>query len=292
MAEDMTDRPASDMIDFSYYPGCSMATTAKECSLSLIQACKYLGLNLIELDDWNCCGSSSAHCIDMELSFELAVRNLTLAPPHRPLVVMCPSCFRNLRQTKHHLAHSKKLQELVARRHLNPVADNLEIIHFLSVVGKMDLKKLKAKATRSLKGIKIAPYYGCMLAGPPPFKPEPGDSTCIERMVEAFGAQIVLWSNIRWCCGTFLTASKPEVARDAVNKIMESAAASGADCIVTACAMCQINLEMRCTQEKKIPILHFSEILAIAMGADENEWNTWFRYHLVDPRQIFSKLDG
>ena len=125
----MTDRPSSDMIDFSYYPGCSMATTAKECSLSLIQACKYLGLNLIELDDWNCCGSSSAHCIDMELSFELAVRNLTLAPPHRPLVVMCPSCFRNLRQTKHHLAHSKKLHELVARRHLNPVADNLEIIH-------------------------------------------------------------------------------------------------------------------------------------------------------------------
>ncbi|MBU4263310.1 MAG: hypothetical protein KKC76_15750 [Proteobacteria bacterium] len=288
----MTDRAFSDMIDFSYFPGCSMATTSKECSLSLIQACKYLGLNLIELDDWNCCGSSSAHCLDIQLGFELAVRNLTLAPANRPLVVMCPSCFRNLRQAKHHLAQSRKLQESVARRYDNPVAGKLEIIHFLSVVGQMDMKKLQEKAVWSLHNIKIAPYYGCMLAGPPPFKPQQGDSVCIERMLEAFGARIVLWPNIRWCCGTFLTASKPDVARDAVNQIMESAVASGADCLVTACAMCQINLEMRCTREKKIPVLHFSEILAIAMGADEEQWNTWFRYHLVDPRPVFAKLEA
>lgn len=287
----MTPPKASSMTDYSYYPGCSMATTAKECSLSLIRACTYLGINLIELEDWNCCGSSSAHCLDRELSFELAVRNLTLTPTRRPLVVMCPSCFRNLRQAHHHLMQSSKLQEAVARRHPQLVSDSLEIVHFLSVVGKMDLKTLKQKAIRSLTGLKVAPYYGCMLANPPPFKPDPGNSVCIENMLEAFGAGIVPWASIRWCCGTFLTATKPAVARDSVNQIMESAVASGADCLVTACAMCQINLEMRCTTKRKIPVLHFSEILAIAMGAAEEEWQKWFRYHLVDPSPLFSQLE-
>ena len=109
-------------------------------------------------------------------------------------------------------------------------------------------------------------------------------------MLEAFDANIVLWPNIRWCCGTFLTASKPEVAEDAINNIMESAAESGADCIVTACAMCQINLEMRCSLQEKIPVLHFSEILAIALGAGEEEWDIWFHHHLVDPRPVLARF--
>jgi heterodisulfide reductase subunit B len=106
----------------------------------------------------------------------------------------------------------------------------------------------------------------------------------MEKILSGFGAQAMPWAYSARCCGTFLAAARPDVATPLVNKIIEGANKVGAECIITACAMCQLNLEIRCTLDSKIPVLHLSEILALALGAER--YGSWFKRHLVDPRPI------
>ena len=153
-----------------------------------------------------------------------------------------------------------------------------------------DVQRLKDTAKRNLHGLKYVPNYGCTLFRPPQYHREvkflAGE---MERVLSALGAQPLTRTYTNRCCGSFLAASRPDIATPMANMIMEGAQAVGAECIITACATCQLNLENRCTLEKKLPVFHFSEILALAMG---QEYEEWFSRHLVGPdsKPLLQKL--
>jgi heterodisulfide reductase subunit B len=151
-----------------------------------------------------------------------------------------------------------------------------------------NVQRLKDTAKRNLNGLKFVPYYGCTLFRPPWHHRQRNviwDE--MERVLSALGAQPLTRTYTNRCCGSFLAASRPDISTPMVNTTIEDAQAIGADCIITACATCQLNLENRCTLEKKLPVFHFSEILALALG---QEYEGWLQHHLVDPRPMLQKL--
>ncbi len=277
----MADNPAKT---YSYFPGCSLATSAKENNQSLIQFCRRLGIELVELTDWNCCGSSSAHSINSSLAALLSNRNLALAPSGRPLLVACPSCMLRLTEAKLHLQNDPVARRNYEQAWGRKVDDSLEIIHFFELFDRLGFSNLIPGAEQSLSGLKIAPYYGCMLARPPHMRHLPNHYGLMERVLGQLGTETVSWSYAARCCGTFLSVARPDVVSPLVDQIVDGASAAGADCIVTACAMCHLNLEVRCTRKQPLPTFHFSEILALALGATAH--NHWFTRHLVDPRPM------
>ena len=276
--------------ELSYFPGCSLASSARENKVSLDYLFRHLGYDLVELQDWNCCGSSSAHSIDGALAHDLVSRNLSLAPQGRPLLAACPSCLLRLRSTHLHLRNESKARILYEERWGRPFDPELKIIHFFELLNEMDLKSFSEDRGQSLKGLRFVPYYGCMLARPPAIRHETNYHGLMENILSSLGATALGWSHTSRCCGTFLSVARPEVVIPMVNRITSGATKAGADCIVTACAMCQMNLEVRCTLDQPIPIFHFSEILALALGLGEDKHKDWFSRHLVDPVPLLKTL--
>ncbi len=279
------------LTDLSYYPGCSLATTSKENNSSLIQLFKHLGFNLVELEDWNCCGSSSAHSIDSGLALDLACRNLSLAPADRPLLVACPSCNLRLRHAHLHVKDDAQAQHHFERTWGKPFNPNLELLHFFEFLDRVDLLSFSTARSKRLEGLTFVPYYGCMLARPPIMRHEKNYHGLMEKIMVSLGATPARWSFTSRCCGTFLTVARPEVVTPMVNEIIDGAKQAKADCIITACAMCHMNLEVRCTLKDKVPVLHFSEILSLALGIAKSEYKGWFSRHLIDPRPLLRALD-
>jgi heterodisulfide reductase subunit B len=284
----MSGAQKNQQMEFSYFPGCSLATTCTESNQSLMHAAKALGFNLIELPDWNCCGSSSAQTMCKNLSLGMAARNLSLAPAGRPLVAMCPRCLHYLRSARECLKADPLTRRELEEGFGRPINVDVEIIHFLEVLVRYGLDRLSAQAKRSLKGLRFVPYYGCTLFRPPRLEKERYFQGEMENVLKALGAEPVPNALTYRCCGSFLSATDPDIVAPLVNEIIDSAVTAKADCLVTACAMCQLNLEIRNTRRTRIPIFHFSEILALALGAEDYE--KWFVRHIVDPRPVIKKL--
>jgi heterodisulfide reductase subunit B len=277
----MTREP---VVGFTFFPGCSVVSTAWESNHSLLRACEALGFDLWELPDWNCCGSSSAYVVDQELGFQLTTRNLSLADPAKPLLVMCPRCLHHLRHVHLALREEAGRRRSLERRLRRKIPKDLEIIHFLEAVVKHGLPRLEEKQRRFLNGLKIAPYYGCTLFRPPGLRRQHYYQAEVENILVGLGARTVNQCFSFHCCGSFLSAVLPQMVVSQVNRIMSSAQAAGAECLVTVCAMCQLNLEIRNTLARPLPVFHFSEILALALGAPD--YHNWFARHLVDPRPL------
>jgi heterodisulfide reductase subunit B len=265
----------------SYFPGCSLATTAHESNESLVISFERLGVQLMELEDWNCCGSSSAHCIQHDLAIDLPSRNLSLAPANRPLLVACPSCLLRLRETHEHLKRDLAAREHYETKWGKPFNPDLKIYHFFEFLEGLDPSREQSVPIPGLKDLKFAAYYGCMLARPPILNREKNYHGLMENMLSKVSAHSVTWHHKSRCCGTFLTVARPDVVTPIVNTIVQDAMDAGAECIITACAMCHMNLEVRCTVKSPIPIFHFSEILSLAMGTEIR--NSWFARHLINP---------
>lgn len=272
---------------YSYFPGCSMATTAKENNTSLINLTHELGIELVELKDWNCCGSSSAHSIDPELAEQLAMRNLSLAPPDRPLLIACPSCNLRLQHANMTLQTDASAQQRYQKMFGKSANPNLQIVHFFEMLEQMDWKAITHERNGPLKGLQFVPYYGCMLARPPAMRQAKNYHGLMERILSGLGATPISWGYGSRCCGTFLSVVRPDVVTNMVQQIGANAKHSGADCIVTACAMCHMNLEIRSQSEDPLPIFHFSEILSLALQHEDT--NAYFERHLIDPRPLLKR---
>ncbi len=272
---------------FSYFPGCSLATTAKENNDSLINFVGDLGITLKELDDWNCCGSSSAHSIDRTLADQLAMRNLSLATEERPLLVACPSCNLRLQQANIKLQEEEKARENYQKWFDKPAPRNLRIMHFFELLDQLDWKAISRQHAGSLNGMTFAPYYGCMLARPPAMRHMKNYYGVMEKILSRLGATPVTWGYGSRCCGTFLSVVRPDVVTNMVQEIVANARHSQADCIVTACAMCHMNLEVRSDPKTALPIFHFSEILTLAF--QHHDTDAYFERHLIDPRPMLKQ---
>lgn len=277
----------NEAMQYSYFPGCSLATTAKENNRSLLAFCEQHGVRLKELKDWNCCGSSSAHSIDAELGHQLPARNLALAPADRPLLVACPSCYLRLRSTQMEVAQDPEARQEFGRLWGRPFNPELRIVNFFEMLARVADAGALEGSKNSLKELRVAPYYGCMLMRPPKMRRERNFHGLMEKVLSGLGAEPLQWAHKARCCGTFLSASRPVVSSRSVQTIMDGAARAGAECIVTACAMCHLNLEIRSSQQVRVPVLHFSELLSLAGGIGQGRG--WFRRHLIDPRPVLRR---
>lgn len=275
--------------EIAYFPGCTLDSTAKENNRSLLVYLEKLGYKISELSDWNCCGTSSAHSLSPGLAFDLACRNLSLAPRGVPLLAACPNCLLRLSQARHELASSPEKQDQYRELFKKPFDPNLKIIHVFDLIDRASKQDIASIVKKPLKSLRIAAYYGCMLNRPPAlYRSGKNYSGFLESVLERHGAAALPFSAKSLCCGTFLTVARPAAVTPMVNRIFDSAADAGAHCIVTACAMCHLNLEVRVSTRKKIPVLHFSELLAVAAGAEGAE--SWFSRHLIDPRPLLRSL--
>ncbi len=275
--------------ELSYFPGCSLATTAKENNASLNSFLNHFDIHLNEIEDWNCCGSSSTHSVNSKLALSLAARNLFIAPENKPVLIACPGCFLRLGHAKHDLDESQEKQKVYENHFEMPYNQNLKLLHFFELLVQMDENGYFNNLKGRLNGLKIAPYYGCMLAKPPALNSQPDHHGLIEKTMGSLGAESLQWSYMSSCCGTYLSVSRPEIAEKLVNRIMKGAIQSGAECIVTACAMCQLNLEIRCSPENRLPVFHFSEILSLALEGKASK--DWFKRHLIDPEPLLEQRE-
>jgi len=156
-------------IKYGYYPGCSLEASAKEYNLSMEEAAKLLGVELEELEDWNCCGASSGHCTNYELSLALPARNLAIAEKAKlNVAVACAACFLRFKQTNHDLKANeglrKKIEKLIGMNY----SGNVEVKHLIDIfVNDVGLDEIKKRIKKPLKGLKLAAYYGCYLVRPP-----------------------------------------------------------------------------------------------------------------------------
>ena len=274
-------------LKLTYFPGCSLATSARENNSSLLHFFDRTGVDLIEIKDWNCCGSSSAHSIDSALAEKLPARNLSLVEAGQSLMVACPSCYLRLKQCQLKLRKDAALHASFEKQFGRAIDLEMEILHFFEVLDRFELIGNKLSTSGGLRELRCAPYYGCMLALPPELKHEKNHFGLMEGILSKLASEPVRWSYTSRCCGTYLSVVRPDIATKLVNQIVSNSIMCHADCIVTACAMCHLNLEIRCSLNSPIPILHFSELLSLA--SSDVPKNGWFERHLIDPRPLLKR---
>lgn len=263
----------------SYYPGCSLAGTAREYDHSVRELAELLDIELLEIQDWNCCGASSAHMTDHRLALELSARNLLLAlSENLDILVPCAACFQRLRVA--HLA----LREDPERFGISDYRPGFQIVHitpFLS--GREYLEKTRNMVTRSLSGLRVACYYGCLSLRPPAVTGAEHfeDPRGLDRIMEALGADTVSWTHKTECCSGSLTMTRPDIARVLVGDIVQAAVHAGAQALVVDCPMCHANLESRQPGDQPLPIFYATELMVLAITGQSVK-KRW-KKHLVDP---------
>ncbi|SMB98088.1 heterodisulfide reductase subunit B [Thermanaeromonas toyohensis ToBE] len=281
---------------FGYYPGCSLHSTAAEYDASTRAVFQALNIPLKEVPDWNCCGATSGHSLNTYLSHSLALRNLVLAEGVAPhLVVPCAACYNALRSTQAFLEsgekEAKKLKEDINSFMGREYKGVLKVHHLLEVLGAPEvLSLLKEKQKVSLAGLKPAAYYGCLLTRPPKivnFEANAEQPQLMDRLLKALGAEPVSWSHKTECCGASLSIPAAEIVYELVKKIVQAAVRAGANVLVTACPLCQTNLDTRQPEGYNLPVLYISEILGLALGISA----PWLNKHIIDPSPVLKSCN-
>jgi heterodisulfide reductase subunit B len=276
--------------EISYYPGCSLHGTAKEYDESIRGVSELLGLQLQELEDWTCCGASSAHCTDEALAIDLAARNLAIAEKtQRELLVPCVACYSRFKAAEKEVKeHSKKVS--FGYKGNVPIRYSLDFF-----CDEPILEEVKKKRTKPLKGLKVVCYYGCLTVRPPQLTgiKRYEDPDHMDRLMETLGAEPIPWSYKADCCGASLVMTRTDIVRRLSGKILSMAKEAEADCLVTGCPMCHANLDTRQDELGKevgdhfdIPILYFSELMGLAMG--HKEAKKWLGHHITDPIKMLN----
>ncbi|MGI9953287.1 CoB--CoM heterodisulfide reductase iron-sulfur subunit B family protein [Moorellaceae bacterium AZ2] len=278
----------------SYYPGCSLQSTASEYGASAEAVLQALGITVRELPDWNCCGATSGHSVYPHLHQALSLRNLAIAEEQGfDLVVPCAACYNVLRSTQETLAggdrEAERLKQEMGNLMGREYQGKVQVLHILEVLSRKEVLSLLAARRRiPLAGLKLAAYYGCLLTRPPravSFETNPEQPRLMDLVLANLGGQPVSWSHKTECCGASLAIPAPEMVYDLVGKIVQGARRAGADAIVTACPLCQTNLDSRQPEGEgeKMPVFFLTELVGVALGLPAL---SWLRKHLIDPRPL------
>ena len=266
---------------YSYMPGCSLLSTARGYDTSARAVVRELGSELVELEDWNCCGANAIESVSYLLSVALPARNLALAElANRELVTSCSSCFLNLFKVNHRLQREPALQgeldEILAVAGLR-YRGKCRVRHLLDVVANdIGIEAVANRVERKLSGLKVVPYYGCQTVRPYGEYDGPYLPTSMDRLIEAVGAEPFpyLWKTR--CCGGVLMTTEKAIGMSLVSELL--ATAQGADCIVTVCPMCQMNLDayqgeisVQLGVRIRMPVLFLTQLLGLAFGLPEKE---------------------
>jgi heterodisulfide reductase subunit B len=269
-------------MEYLYYPGCTLKSSGIAYEESTKAVFSELGSPLQELEDWNCCGATSYMSVDEQKAVALAARNLGLAVRQSKsaspdLVAPCSACYLGLLKAQHHLqersSQDKSVKEGLAAAHLSG-AEKVRIRHPLDVlINDIGLEKIKARVELNLKGLNAACYYGCQIVRPYATFDDQNNPTAMDRLVQVLGAKSIDWPLKTRCCGGSLSSTVPEAGLRLSYILLKEAKKRGADVVVTACPLCQFNLECNQDQIKKlfgetvsIPVAYFTQLMGLAFG--------------------------
>ncbi|MDR1028819.1 MAG: CoB--CoM heterodisulfide reductase iron-sulfur subunit B family protein [Clostridiales Family XIII bacterium] len=267
------------MRKYSYFPGCSMESTAKPYRLATEYVMGKLGIGLVEIEDWNCCGATSGHTLSEALGLALPARSLALAEKRNPeldILTGCASCYARLRLAMYKARTDERAKYIIEKTIDMPYAAAREVYNFLDVFSLPDVREgIAERVVRKLTGLKAACYYGCLNVRPAEVTgaPDRENPTSMDEIVALTGAEPVDWAFKAECCGAAHQNDAASASRALPHRILRDAQSNGAEAIVTACPMCNLNLEMRQdgyvnrTGMDRIPVFSLSELLAVAMGA-------------------------
>ena len=277
-----------------FYPGCTLKTNALNFENSAVAVAGVLGIELWEIPRWNCCGTVFSLASDSVMQQIAPIRNLIRVADsgNDRVVTLCSMCYNTLKR-----ANARIREEEESRNRLNDFMDResdydggVEVLHFLETIrDDVGFDAVKEKVVRPLTGLKVAPYYGCMLLRPKEIGlDDPEEPTLMENLVGALGGEPIESPFRNECCGSYGTVDTPEVVAERTYTILSSTLKRGAELVITSCPLCAFNLDNR--QElarvdhrtlKHVPVLYFSQLMAVAFGLDLSTCN--FELNYVDP---------
>lgn len=284
-------------LTLAYYPGCSQTGTAAEYDSSSRACCAALGVRLVDVPDWTCCGSTPAHTVDHVLAGALAARNLLQAEliGHDRVTTPCPSCLAALRTASHHLAEepaadatgpsfrAPSFRDEVERLLDRPAPLRAGAVSVLQVLAEdVGVEAIAAAVKTPLAGLRVVPYYGCILNRPPGLMAfdDPENPTALDRVLTACGATVLDYPFKTECCGAAFGMPRLDIMQRLSARLLDMAASCGADAIVVACPLCQMNLDLRRAQVNAgaggnqtwghaMPVPYFTQLLGLALGLPE-----------------------
>lgn len=269
-------------LNYAYYPGCSSTGTSLEYDMSSRAVCAALDIQLQDVPDWSCCGSTPAHTVDHSLSSALSARNLDQVASMGldSCITPCPSCLANLKTAKHKM-QDENFRDKVNKLLEKPANTQVETKSVLQIlVEDYGIENIKKKVVKPLTGLVVGAYYGCILNRPAELMQFDSQEhpMAMDNIMEALGATVVPFPLKVECCGASFGIPRKDVVMRLSGKLLDTAQEIGALALVTACPLCQMNLDMRQSQinrangtKHNIPIFYFTQLLGLALGLTEKE---------------------
>jgi heterodisulfide reductase subunit B2 len=287
---------------YPYYPGCSLQHRTHAYEVSTQAIANALGFELVEMDDWNCCGATEYFSVNRLPAYSLVARNLARAADAgaTELVVPCSACYLNLHKTDKNMgvypALGAKVNKALSAGNLHYEPGTVHVRHLLeAVLTDYGLDTLKERTRRPLYGLKLAAYYGCLVARPDAVFDSTEQPTAMDDMFTALGAEATPFRLKTFCCGGHMTQISETTALEMIHKIIKSAADSGADALVTICPMCQLNLDVYQGYANRLfdtdydmPVLYFTQVIGLALGLSPKELG--FGQEFVDASGVAAKI--
>jgi heterodisulfide reductase subunit B len=287
------------MRDIPYYPGCTLTMTAKNLDDSARAAMMKLDVNLAELPRWNCCGTVSTLTSDNLMDHLGPIRVLTRTQEigSDKLATLCTMCYSTLKRSnllvRTEPDRLEKINSFMDRE--EDYRAGVEVLHLLEILrDEVGYQEVKNRVAKELEGLKVVCYYGCLLTRPKDIAMDDVEApTALEDLVTSLGAESIDDPYALECCGSYHTVGKPDLVDECSSRILVSAVDRGADVIVTSCPLCQFNLD-ECQKRllekdgsfRTIPVLYFTQLMALALGQGEDVCH--FDIHHVDPRPMLT----
>ncbi|MBI4682608.1 MAG: CoB--CoM heterodisulfide reductase iron-sulfur subunit B family protein [Nitrospirae bacterium] len=261
----------------AYYPGCSLHASSKLYDIQAKSVLGKIGIELSEIEDWNCCGATSASKTDDFLAIALAARNLGIADATglSEMMIPCSSCYSRTLVSQKALAGDPALRSEINAELAKKVEGKIKISNILEVLLARK-KELTDNAVKKLTGLKPACYYGCLLTRFPsdmPITDSVENPVAMEGLLKSMGAEPLDWGYKTDCCGASASVNDADMALKLMSKILKDALARGANCFVTTCPMCQLNLDAYQDEvrekygiAKSLPVYFITELLGVSMG--------------------------
>ncbi len=286
------------MMQIAYFPGCTLHAKALDLDRSARAAAGLLGIQFVELSKWSCCGASFPTTGGNLMTLASPVRALAQASREGGnLITLCAICYNVLKRANYLVATDSESQKKLAMFTDEDYSGQTRVVHLLELIrDEVGLERLRGRLITSMKGLKVAPYYGCLLLRPrrEVMLDDPDSPQILEQFLESLGCEVVDFPYKTECCGSFLSVGAEGVATEVSRRIVDSAVRHGAEAIVGTCPLCQFNLDNRQREMsarfkgfRRLPVFYFTQLLAMALGLHEG--SVGMDQHFVDPRPLLAE---
>ncbi len=289
-------------MEIAYYPGCSLQQSSALYDLQSRRVFSELGVSLKEIEDWNCCGATSAGKVDDFLSVAMPARNIGIAEAagFDEVVIPCSACYSRTIVARQRMDDEPGMKEEINAELSRKVENGLKISTVLECLSdRMASSDFKEKLVRKFRGLKPVCYYGCMLTRFPcnvPVSDDVENPRGMETVLEKIGIKALDWNYKTYCCGASAAVNDTNTSLTLMAKIMKDAVARGANCFVVTCPMCQMNMDAYqdtfCELhgiESRLPVYFITELVGVAMGISPEDLQ--IDRHFIDGTSLLKELE-